>query len=226
MSTAASPDPKKHQSTPPTRMMNVWWMFLVLLLLWNFAGFLFRPDILPVVTLPYSMFIEQVKHDSVSVVDMIGNDTDSIVNHPMRWTPKLHPAATSTTGKSLTAPKGASLPQKIEHPAPVAAVKAPLRKPPAGWLFDTTAHLKPTDYDAFLTTLPDSIVDAQLVPLLESHCVQIKTDQSHKSWLLIAIKNVLPFALLLGYFWWTNRCAMKQQTSNIGIPDPDKQHLL
>lgn len=70
MSTAAPPDPKKHQSTPPTRMINDGWMFPVLLLPWYFAGFLFRPDILPVVTPPYSVFIEQVKHDSVSVVNI------------------------------------------------------------------------------------------------------------------------------------------------------------
>jgi hypothetical protein len=43
-------------------------MFPVLLLPWYFAGFLFRPDIFPVVMLPCSVFIEQVKHDSVCIV--------------------------------------------------------------------------------------------------------------------------------------------------------------
>jgi len=51
-------------------MINVWWMFPVLLLPWNFAGYLFRPDILPVVTVPNNVFIEQVKHDSVSIVNI------------------------------------------------------------------------------------------------------------------------------------------------------------
>jgi hypothetical protein len=72
MSTAASPDSKKHQSTPPTRMINVWWILLALLLLWNIADFLFLPDNSPVVTLPYSVFIEQEKDDNVSLVNIIG----------------------------------------------------------------------------------------------------------------------------------------------------------
>ena len=30
MRTTASPDPEKHQTMPPTRMINVWWMLLAL----------------------------------------------------------------------------------------------------------------------------------------------------------------------------------------------------
>jgi cell division protease FtsH len=217
MSTAASPDPKKYQTAPPTRMISIWWMLLALLLLWNFAGFLFRPDNSPVVTLPYSVFIEQVKHDNVSVVNIIGSKIGGTFKHPVRWPPKQHPSVASAAVNSQAAHPGASSPQQTGHPSPGADVKTPLRKPPAGWPFDTTTRLKPADYDAFLTTFPESVGDPQLLPLLEAHGVQITANQSHKSWLLTAIMNVLPFALLMGFFWWMGRRAMKQQSSIFGI---------
>ena len=164
MSTAASPDPEKHQTAPPTRMISIWWMLLALLLLWNFAGFLFRPDNSPMVTLPYSVFIEQVKHDNVSVVNIIGSEIGGTFVHPVRWPPKQHPAAASSTRKTPAAHQGASSPQQTGHPSPGADVKTPLRKPPAGWPFNTTVRLKPADYDAFLTTFPESVGDPQLLP--------------------------------------------------------------
>jgi len=217
MRTAASPDPEKHQTMPPPRMINVWWMLLALLLLWNFAGFLLRPDNSPVVTLPYSVFIEQVKHDNVGVVNIIGSKIGGSFNHPVRWPPKQHPAAAITTGESQAAHQGASSTQQTEHPSPGGDVKTPLRKPPAGWPFNTTVQPKPADYDAFLTTFPESVGDPHLLPLLEAHGVQITANQSHTSWLLTAIMNVLPFALLMGFFWWMGRRAMKQQSSIFGI---------
>jgi len=217
MRTAASPDPEKHQTMPPPRMINVWWMLLALLLLWNFAGFLLRPDNSPVVTLPYSVFIEQVKHDNVGVVNIIGSKIGGSFNHPVRWPPKQHPAAAIITGESQAAHQGASSTQQTEHPSPGGDVKTPLRKPPAGWPFNTTVQPKPADYDAFLTTFPESVGDPRLLPLLEAHGVQITANQSHTSWLLTAIMNVLPFALLMGFFWWMGRRAMKQQSSIFGI---------
>ena len=218
MSTAASADPGKHQATPPpTRMINVWWLLLALLLLWNFAGFLFRPDNSPVVTLPYSVFIEQVKHDNVGVVNIIDSKIGGTFTHPVRWPPKHRPAAAGATGQSQAADQRASASQKTGQAAPESAAKAPLRKPPAGWPFDTTHQLKPADYDAFLTTFPESVGDPHLLPLLEAHGVQITADQSHTSWLLTAIMNILPFALLMGFFWWMGRRAMQQQTSIFGI---------
>ena len=217
MRTAASPDPEKHQTMPPPRMINVWWMLLALLLLWNFAGFLLRPDNSSVVTLPYSVFIEQVKHDNVGVVNIIGSKIGGSFNHPVHWPPKQHPAAAITTGESQAAHQGASSTQQTEHPSPGGDVKTPLRKPPAGWPFNTTVQPKPADYDAFLTTFPESVGDPHLLPLLEAHGVQITANQSHTSWLLTAIMNVLPFALLMGFFWWMGRRAMKQQSSIFGI---------
>jgi cell division protease FtsH len=217
MSTAASPASKKHLSTPPTRNINVWWILLAFLLLWNIAGFLFRPDNSPVVTLPYSVFIEQVKDDNVSLVNIIGSEIGGTFTHPVRWPPKPKPVATGTTSKSPAAHEETSSPQQTGHPTPETASKAPLRKPPAGWPFDSTTHLKPADYDAFLTTFPESVGDPHLLSLLEAHGVQITADRSHKSWLLTAAMNILPFALLMGFFWWMGQRAMKQQSSIFGI---------
>ncbi|MGD8629836.1 MAG: ATP-dependent zinc metalloprotease FtsH [Gammaproteobacteria bacterium] len=192
-------------------------MLLALLLLWNFAGFLLRPGNSPVVTLPYSVFIEQVKHDNVGIVNIIGSEIGGTFTHPVRWPPEPHPAATGTTDQSPAARKNTPPSQSTGQPAPESATKVPLRKPPAGWPFKTTVQLKPADYDAFLTTFPESVGDPQLLPLLEAHSVQITANQSHKSWLLTAIMNILPFALLMGFFWWMGRRAIQQQSSIFGI---------
>jgi cell division protease FtsH len=203
----------------------MWWILLAFLLTWNIVGLFSRPSEPPVVTLPYSVFIDQVQHDNVAVVRIVGSKIGGTFIHSVRWPPaqKSHAANPNTTPRTRAADQHA--PDQQASPSSTANTSStskaepeqPLRKPPAGWPFDTHSQLKPADYEAFLTTFPETVGDPQLLPLLEAHGVQITADQPSKPWLSTLFMNVLPFALLIGYFWWMGRRAMNQQSSVFGI---------
>ena len=200
----------------PPAGIYVWWALLTFLLIWNFAGFLFHPSQPPVITLPYSVFIDQVRHDNVAVVRIIGSKIAGTFVHPVRWPParKSNTLNATTHGRAVDKSSSAS----ITADKQVTLSKEPLRKPPAGWPFSTKERLEPADYEAFLTTFPESVGDPKLLPLLEAHGVQITAEQPYKPWLFTILMNVLPFMLLVGFFWWMGRRAMKQQASifNLG----------
>ncbi len=202
--THSRPDP----SARPPRLMTAAWTLLALLLIWNLAGWLFRPSEPPVVTLPYSVFVDQVKQANVSVVRIVGSRIGGTFIHPVRW-PAAKPVSAAESSSSAA--------HRPAQQAPATVGKEPLRKPPTGWPFADQETLKPADYEAFVTTFPATVGDPQLLPLLETHGVQISADQQSKPWLFTLFMNVLPFALLMGYLWWMGRRAMKQQGSIFGI---------
>lgn len=75
---------------------------------------------------------------------------------------------------------------------------------------------KSSDYKDFMTTFPQSVGDQQLLPLLEKHHVQITAETPSQPWVFTLLMNLLPFLLLIGYFWWMGQRAMKQQASIFG----------
>jgi cell division protease FtsH len=196
----------------------VWWALLVLLLVWNFTGLFFRPSEPPVITLPYSVFIDQVRHDNVGVVRIVGSKIGGTFIHPVRWPPARKSPAVNNAPRTRETKRGSSTPASAGKQSPAAAPKEPLRKPPAGWPVGNQSRLKPADYEAFLTTFPETVGDPELLPLLEAHGVQITAEQPHKPWLFTLFMNVLPFVLLVGFFWWMGQRATKQQASifNLG----------
>lgn len=217
MNTTTTPDPQATQPSPSSRLLITWWLVLGLLVTWNAVGLFFRPSEPTVVTLPYSEFVSQVKHDNVAVVRIVGSEIEGTFVDPVRWPPSRHPGATglrtqTRTGSGETAPSaqgGKSATQATEP--------APLRKSPKGWPSGGEPQLRPAAYEAFLTTFPETLGDPELLPLLEAHGVQITATESSKPWLFTVFMNVLPFALLMGYFWWMGRRAMMQQSSIFGI---------
>jgi len=215
-----SNSPAAHMQPKPTQQpsggANVWWTLLAFLLIWNIAGFLFRPSEPPVVTLPYSVVIDQLQHDNVSVVRIVGSEIGGTFIHPVRWPPaqKPHAVNTPTSARTQAADKRSSTSVSANaQSTPKARAGQPLHTPPAGWPFDTDSHLKPADYEAFLTTFPETVGDPRLLPLLEAHGVQITANQPQKPWLFTLFMNLLPFGLILGFFWWMGQRAMKQQAS-------------
>jgi cell division protease FtsH len=224
-----SNSPAKHSEPKPTQQpsggANIWWILLAFLLAWNIVGLFSKPSEPPIVTLPYSVFLDQVQHDNVAVVRIVGSKIGGIFIHPVRWPPaqKSHAVKPTQTPQTQTADKHASDQHSStsitasRQSTPKAELEQRLRKPPAGWPFDTNSHLKPAEYEAFMTTFPETVGDPQLLPLLEAHGVQITADQPSKPWLFTVFMNVLPFALLIGYFWWMGRRAMNQQSSVFGI---------
>lgn len=218
MRTTPATGPKPGPSKQPPGVAMVWWIPLAMLLVWNLAGIFFRPSEPPVVTLPYSVFIEQVKHENVAVVRIVGSKIGGTFKQPVRWPParKSDAAHTPATAKKTATDKKSGPAVNAKKTSPDAAGE-PLRKPPAGWpLGNNDSKLKPADYEAFMSIFPESIGDPQLLPLLEAHGVQITAAQPQKPWLFTLIMNILPLALLLGYFWWMGQRAMKQQGSIFG----------
>jgi cell division protease FtsH len=204
-------------------MVNIWWLLLIMLLGWNLAGFLFRSHESPVVTLPYSVFVDQVQHDNVAVVHIVGSEIGGTFLRPVRWPPPVPAKPVAEAKPPPTAPAVDT------HGASSRATPLATRQPPPGWPLGTQTKVAPADYEAFLTTFPESVGDARLLPLLESHDVQITATQPHKPWLFTLLMNVLPFLLLMGYFWWMGQRATKQQSSIFRIRDGtarrfDKQH--
>jgi cell division protease FtsH len=218
VNTLSATDPQSGKSSPPNRALNLWWLMLAILLAWNFSGLFFRSSEPPVVTLPYSVFIDQVEQDNVSVVRIAGSKIGGTFLQPVSWPPAQLPADSSSAVRSRAASAGSSpTPRGTLKPSAKVTASEPLRKPPAGWPFGSVSHLKPANYEAFITTFPETIGDPRLVSLLETHGVQITADQPGKHWLSTLLMNILPFALLMGYFWWMGRRALNQQSSIFGI---------
>jgi cell division protease FtsH len=211
-------NPPSGQSPQPAKSMSFWWLLLAILLAWNLAGLLFRSAESPVATLPYSVFVDQVEHGNVAVVRIVGSKIGGTFVQPVSWPPAQAPATTSPADQSHT--EHAALPLPPGKPGTQAVnpgEKESLRKPPDGWPFPPAAPLKPADYEAFLTTFPETVGDPRLLPLLETHGVQITAEQPHKPWLFTLFMNILPFALIMGFFWWMGRRALNQQSSIFNI---------
>ena len=96
--TQAAPDPTPGKQSPFRRAFTVWWLLLALLLTWNLTGPLFRSSGPSVVTLPYSVLVDQVQHDNVDVVRIGGT-----LVKPVRWPPNQATPAKPTAGKSPAA---------------------------------------------------------------------------------------------------------------------------
>jgi cell division protease FtsH len=212
-------NPKSGKSSPPNQVLNFWWLLLAILLVWNFTGLFSRSSEPRVVTLPYSVFIDQVEHDNVSVVRIAGSKIGGSFKQPVSWPPPAQlPADSSSAVKSQAKPAAASpAPGETGKQSAKTAAGEFLRKPPADWPLGSATHLKPADYEAFITTFPETVGDPRLVSLLETHGVQITADQPGSHWLSTLLMNVVPLALLMGYFWWMGRRAMHQQSSIFGI---------
>ncbi|MGD8873685.1 MAG: ATP-dependent zinc metalloprotease FtsH [Gammaproteobacteria bacterium] len=218
MNTNPATDPQSGKTSPSARALSFWWLLLAILLVWNFSGLLFQSSEAPVATLPYSEFIDQVKHDNVSVVRIAGSKIGGTFLQPVSWPPARLPAETASAVKSQAAPAGASpVPGGTAGKSAKVTASEPLRKPPAGWPFGSVSQQAPANYEAFITTFPETVGDPRLVSLLETHGVQITADQPDKHWLSMVLLNILPFALLMGFFWWMGRRAMNQQSSLFGI---------
>jgi cell division protease FtsH len=218
MNTKPASNPQSGKSLPPSRTLNFWWLLLAILLAWNFSGLFFRSSEPPVATLPYSVFIDQVEHDNVSVVRISGSKIGGTFVKPVSWPSSQVPTDPSSAMKPQPAPAGSSTAARgTVKPSAKVTVSEPLRKPPTGWPFGSVSHLQPANYEAFITTFPETVGDPRLVQLLETHEVQITADEPDKHWLSMLLMNILPFALLMGYFWWMGRRAMNQQSSIFGI---------
>jgi cell division protease FtsH len=76
----------------------------------------------------------------------------------------------------------------------------------------------PSRFTQFETTFPEAVGDPSLMPLLESHHVEIEVSSKSTPWLLDVLVGWAPMLLLIGFFWWMSfRATGRGQSGMFGI---------
>jgi cell division protease FtsH len=101
-------EPQEEKKTPgkPQIPSWVWWLVMLALIAWNIWSF--QPPSRPEVSIPYSVFIAQVRADNVTSVDIAGDEITGKFVKPVAW-PQSTPGAQPTAAAS---------PQPTPTPAP------------------------------------------------------------------------------------------------------------
>jgi cell division protease FtsH len=205
-------DPKKRSP----QVLVYWWLTLALLLGWNLAGDYLHRHSPTVAKIPYSTFITEVSSGNVERIGIQGSEIIGKLKVARDWNPKtgqLTPGAPDTSAAATAnSKKSASKPapskgEGATTPAPVDRATGQRNPAPASALVPVVD---------FTTVFPNSVGDPRLLPLLESHGVEIVAAPQAPHWLGTLLGTLLPTALLVGFFWWMGRRAMKQQQSIFG----------
>lgn len=186
---------QEQQKGPPQQQMPrialFWWLVLIALLIWNIITF--WPRTHPrVVDIPYTVFLSQVRADNVSKVQISGDKITGSFIKPFLWP--------QTTGTSKN-PSASPQPQSTQPGSP------PSEK---GAQSDIRT---PTTYTEFTTTFPQAIGDSNLLPLLEAHRVTVNVEPPPSHWFTDLLVSGLPVLLLMLFFFWMGRQAVRSQSS-------------
>jgi cell division protease FtsH len=212
------------QNNPPQKqqLLSIWWLILIALLLWNLFGIWSTQN--PVAKIPYSTFIHQVKDDNVEKVSLMGGEIRGTFVKPVLWPPakgvtKAPPTPAQTVPAEASAKKTANPSPSATTEAPAAA-KTPTEKTakpsPSAAPGTPAKPFTPRRYQHFMTVFPEEIGDANLLPLLESHGVQVSAESPTSPFFSIVFANLLPFLLLVAFFWWMGRRANQHRGSIFG----------
>ncbi|MEZ4865230.1 MAG: ATP-dependent zinc metalloprotease FtsH [Caldilineaceae bacterium] len=186
--------PDSSAETPPpwkNAVQIIQWIVLLVLVIWS-LNTLLPTGSGPIVELPYSTFLEQIRTGNVKEVNIDGSQIKGSLNQAILWPPTPTPTATVA----------ASQPTAVATPAtalPGLAASA----------VQTTS----VPYSDFTTNFPTDVGDPNLLPLLESHNVLVTVSAPSTPWLGILLTSGLPFLLLLLYFGFMGRQMMKQQSN-------------
>jgi cell division protease FtsH len=183
-------DPEEGVPQKRRRISWIWWVLLLALVAWNV--FLFQGSgSAPAASIPYSVFLEQVRAGNVIDVRISGGNITGTFAQAIPW-----PQATPTS-----APTGVASPQPT--PTPLASPQATPTPVPA--------------YTAFRTTYPETVGDPRLMALLEAHNVQVDVVAPASPLLTTLLPYVLPLLLLVGLMVWMGRQATQSQSGVFGF---------
>ena len=175
---------------------------------------LFRPAPTPEVHIPYSTFLAQVRVGNVVKVAIVGPQISGTLAKPILW-PKSEVTASSSrerpeeagkadnAGASQATGNGISQTARSNESNENSGVKTP-----AG---------PSRQYSEFATIFPESVGDPGLLPLLEKQNVTVKARVPSKPWFITLLVDWGPMLLLVGYFVWMSRQAMRSQSGLFGI---------
>ncbi|MGD9405622.1 MAG: ATP-dependent metallopeptidase FtsH/Yme1/Tma family protein, partial [Anaerolineae bacterium] len=166
-----------------------WWVAFLALIVWNI--WLFRPQSQPEASIPYSIFLEQVRGGNVTSVNISGDQITGKFTAAVSW-PQSTPSPEPTR---VASPEVTPTPYSSPQPTPTAV---------------------PT-YTAFQTTFPETIGDPNLIGLLEAQGVEIDVAPPPSPWLSALLSNALPVLLLVGLMVWMGRQATRSQAGIFGF---------
>ena len=182
--------PNSGEKKPQTkaRLFQGPWLWWIV-----FAGFilwdfvLLKPSPHPEVGIPYSTFLAEVRDGNVNSVHIVGAAITGAFAKPVQWPP----------------------------PTPTAALQSESHAPPSAKPAQPAAPAP--KFTAFETTFPEAIGDSGLMPLLQSHHVEIEVSRTSTPWLFEVLIEWAPMLLLVGFFWWMSRNATRTQAGMFGF---------
>lgn len=181
---------KGPQQQQMPRVALFWWIVLIALLIWNIMTFWPRTHPREV-DIPYTAFLAQVRMDNVAKVRISGDKIIGSVVKPFLW-----PQTANTSNPSASPQPKASEPGSLQS---AKSAQNDLR-PPA-------------TYTDFTTTFPQAIGDPNLLPLLEAHRVVVNVEPPPSHWLTDLLVSGLPVLLLILFFFWMGRQAVRSQSN-------------
>ena len=226
----ATPEKNSQQPTPPTHWASpwIWWIILIGLVLWNI--FAFWPTTVVQADLPYSEFLDQVRMGNVTRVKIQGDAIQGVFDEPIAWTPlpPLPVAAATTEAKAnpTATPMGVLAVTPAATPVAATDVSAATAVSPTlptkgkgffSWFLSGDAQAEtppPATYATFRTTFPETVGDADLMPLLDEHNVEVEVARPPSPWFATLLIEGLPLLLLVGFFVWMSQKGVMGQTGN------------
>lgn len=188
---------------PPGLGPRFWWVVLLALFIWNAVLFL-QPS-KPEALIPYSTFLEQVSAGNVSEVLIVGPQISGMLVKPILWPESSATGAPARVGNA-------------ETPAnPGSENLSGTREGKNDGENTRKSGASPQKYGKFATVFPESVGDPALMPLLEAHRVTVNAKTPSKPWFITLLVDWAPMLLLVFYFVWMSRQAMRSQSSIFGL---------
>lgn len=159
----------------------IWWLVLLGLIIWNLTNFL--PKVSHEANIPYSTFLDQVREDNISRIQIDGDKITGEFVKPFEWASNAQLTQRSTPEKSAEPPR------------------------------EKNKQAATESYTRFMTIFPQDVGDPNLLPLLEKHGVEVEVITRARNRLTEILIGVLPFLLLVVFFIWMGRQAVRNQSS-------------
>jgi cell division protease FtsH len=184
-------EPINNQTPQKSNIHWGWWLVLLALMAWNI--YVLIPKSQPSASIPYSTFLDQVKANNVTSVQISGSEISGTFSSAILW-PQNTPQATAVAGQST-------------NPQPTTAAN------PAA---------TPAKYGEFQTTFPETVGDPNLMTTLNEHNVQVNVTPPPNPIFTMLLSYGLPLLLLVGVMVWLGRQATRGQSGifNVGRSKP------
>jgi cell division protease FtsH len=211
---------EKQQANPEVDNKNkqpdwgfpAWWLVLLALLIWN--AVLLWPVPRPEIHIPYSTFLAQIRSDNIAEVLIVGPQISGSFVKPF-----LRPAsmATLTTSPGQPGKEAGAVSPSSKNAETQAVQKNDQQKEPVDGESNRNSGTTSNKYTEFATVFPESVGDPGLMSLLESHHVVIRAKTPSQPWFVTLLVDWGPMLLLIVYFVWMGRQAMRNQSGMFGL---------